>query len=503
MRFQTCSELWTGTIDRVRVNADELRAKVVGEGGNLGFTQRARIEFSERGGRINTDAIDNSGGVDLSDHEVNLKLLFAPLVAARRLTTESRNSLLYDISGDVVDSVLQHNRDQALLLTVSQTRSADTLEQFRYLIRDMHKLGYLDRLRDELPDEMDLDDRFASKAGLYRPELAVCSAAAKMWIKEKVRESNLCQDENLERFLLEYFPRRVRDDFAAEVRSHPLRADIIASEMVNSLLPAVGIPYVHNVAALKGTTVPNVMKCLIAADKILDTDILRVQLREQDTVENAGNFMRLWLEMGVALRRATSWLLTDYSSSTLLEIVNLYDRPFDTLIEHAHTIFTGQERVRFERRAAEFKVLGATEQQASILSVYRRVLPILEVLWTAREFSADAPTVAVTYSQVLEELGVNTVFKYERILEASNKWEQELITGAYQEIRRSISIITGKLIRKGETANGNTREAVRRAPGYDAVRATMSELDELAKQKRPFQIAVLPVVARQLRLFGV
>jgi glutamate dehydrogenase len=502
-KAESHSEVNDGTNDRVRVNADELRAKIVGEGGNLGFTQRARIEFSERGGRMNTDAIDNSGGVDLSDHEVNLKLLFSPLVKQHRLTVETRNALLVDISADVVEAVLQHNRDQALLLTVSQLRSQEGLEQYRHLVRDMHRMGYLDRNRDHLPDEADMDDRLAAKTGLYRPELAVCSAAVKMWIKERVRDSNLCQDENLERFLLEYFPPRVQKEFTDEVQAHPLRVDIIASEMVNSLLPATGISFVHNVTTLKGTNVPNVMKCLLAADKILGSNILRTDLRAHDTVQNSASFMRLWLEMGVALRQATSWLLSYHGSERLLEIVNLYDQPFDTLIEHADTIFTGQERVRFERRAAEFRALGASGKQATVLSMYRRILPVLEVLWAAREFKTPAPTVAVTYSQVLEELGINILFKFESILDASNKWEQELITGAFQEIRRSVSTITGQLIQKGVAGTNETRETLRRASGYDAVRGTMVDLEELAKQKRPFQVAVLPVVARQLRLFEV
>ncbi|MEN9846167.1 MAG: hypothetical protein RIS36_1314 [Pseudomonadota bacterium] len=493
-----------GTNDSVRVNADELRAKVVGEGGNLGFTQRARIEFALRGGRINTDAIDNSGGVDLSDHEVNLKLLLSPLVAKGHLSLKERNTLLKEIAPDVVESVLQHNRDQALMLSVSQLRSTTTMEQYRYLIREMHRRGFLDRNRDALPDEAELDERGASKTGMTRPELALCSAAVKMWIKEEIRPTNLCKDQSLQRFLLSYFPPKVREGFTDEVLSHPLRSDIIASEIISTMLPVVGISFVHSVVSMNGTTVPTAMKCILAADTILGGEALRAKLKRLDTPERCPQFTNLWLDMGIAIREAANWLLSTHGTThSLQEIVSLYAEQFKTLATHSTAVFTGKELSRFERRVTEYRALDAETPEATTFALYRRILPLLEMLWSAREFSCDVKLVASTYSQVLEELRINELFKFENLVETTSKWEQELVEGSYQEIRRNISVITGQIVRKGLTQTDEIRSAVTKATGYEGIRSTMTDVEDLLTQKRPFQVAVLPVITRQLRMFTV
>ena len=503
-RQESQADVNDGTNDAVRVNADELRARVVGEGGNLGFTQLARIEFSRRGGRINTDAIDNSGGVDLSDHEVNLKLLFAPLLKSGSLSREQRNAILHDIAPDVVDSVLRQNRDQSLLLSVSALRSKSTMEQYRHLIRDMNRLGFLDRARDALPDEQEIDELNASQAGLTRPELAVCSAATKMWIKDEIRSSRLCTDKNLEECVLSYFPTRIQADFRDAVTSHPLRPDIIASCIVNEVLPAVGIPFVHSMSSVAGTPVPTTMKCILAADRILGSRALRERLKRLDTPATCGAFFELWMDLGSALREASVWLLSTHGLQLSLgEMVSLYAGAFETLSANAQQVFTGQELTRFDRRLEHYRTLGASPEDAVRLSLLRRVLPALEVLWCAREFARDVTVVAPVFSQLLEELGINILFKYEQVLESSNKWETELVAGSYQEIRRNLSLLTGRLLKRGITSAGDVREAVRAAAGFDAIRQTMSDVEDGERQKRPFQVAVLPVVSRQLRLLAL
>lgn len=502
-RSESHSDVNDGTNDSVRINADELRARVVGEGGNLGFTQKARIEFSMRGGRINTDAIDNSGGVDLSDHEVNLKLLFAPLVKSGVLSLEGRNSLLKEIASEVVESVLQQNRDQSLLLSASALRSTKTIEQYRYLIRDMNRLGFLDRVRDALPDEQELDERATSQSGLTRPELAVCSAAVKMWIKEEIRSSRLSGDKSLEPFLLGYFPPKVQEKFREPVLNHPLRNDIISSCVVNELLPIVGIPFVHSLSGAGSTPVPTAMKCILAADLILGSQGLRERLRLLDKANSCAAFTELWLGLGATLREASSWLLHSHGAQlSLLEMADLYAPTFQTLTENAEMVFVGQELARFERRRERFRSLGVSDSDAVRLSLLRRLLPILEVLWSAREFSRDVTLVASVYSRLLDELSVNTLFKYEQVLESSNKWETELVAGSYQEIRRNLSLLTGKMLGRGAHSTQELVSALKESSSFESIRSTMADVEEAERNKRPFQVAVLPVISRQLRILA-
>lgn len=502
-RSESHTDVNDGSNDGVRVNADEVRARVVGEGGNLGFTQKARIEFSLKGGRINTDAIDNSGGVDLSDHEVNLKLLLSPLVAKQTLSLERRNSLLQEISSEVVDSVLQHNRDQSLMLSIAAARSPLNLDQYRHLIREMHRGGFLDRNRDGLPDELELDLRLSNRGGMTRPELAVCSAATKMWLKEGLRGAPLLSDPMLEPFLLNYFPSRVQSDFRNDVLNHPLRADIIANEIIAECVPAVGMPFLPSVVFSGNASVPDALTCVLAADSILGAGTLRRRLRESDTVGNWENFSALWIDTGIALRRASTWLLQTHGGSLSLgEMTRLYREAFSTLTDHSQLVFVGGELRRFEARVDDYTKRGASSADAILLSLYRRVNMILEVLWCAREYKQDVREVARAVSQCLELLRINSLFRFENALESSNKWEQELINGAYQEIRRSVSVIAGRLLRSAGGAAEAHPDRLASSPHKDTIIATIAEVEENTRLRKPFQISVLPVVARQLRLLA-
>lgn len=493
-----------GTNDRVRINADELRVKVVGEGGNLGFTQRARVEFSALGGRINTDAIDNSAGVDLSDHEVNLKLLVSRLLTSGGLTGAARDSLLKEIAPDVVKLVLSDNRDQALMLTVSHMRSKVSVEQYQTFIRDMNKFGYLSRIMDGLPDDEELGERAANKIGLWRPELAVCSAAAKMWIKDAIRTSDLCTDPLLDPFLQNYFPVRVQTDFTSAIAEHPLRNEIIATQVVNLVLPLVGIPFVHSMSGIHGAAVPAVIRSVLAADMIAGGRTVRETLLSLDSSARSRTFIELWLEMNKTISDATSWLLSTHGSGySLRQLVDLYQEDFRTLVQFAGEVFIGDERLRYSHRLEQYREAGLDENAAKLFALFRRILPILEVLWSGRKFGHDVRVVGVAYSKVLDLLGLNPVFRYESSIDATNKWEQELAVSSYQEIRRGISLVTGALLAQNISSESEIESALQRCNGYAALRSTTQEIAELSAQKKPLKVAALSIVSRQLRLLSL
>ena len=278
--------------DAVRVNPPELRCAVVGEGGNLGFTQLARIEFAMRGGRINTDFIDNSGGVDTSDHEVNLKILLQPLVRQGRLSSDERNRLLRDITNDVCAAVLRDNFTQSLALALDQIRSQTHLDDYVSLMRRLEEWGALDRALERLPSAEDLERRKKDYVGLSRPELAVLLATSKIWVNDillafdnakpnggtgvppvasttnsvaqaspPVTSAALSLDDPaLERFLLDYFPRAVVERFPDAPRQHPLRRNIIATQLVNEITDSMGCAFLHLLAAQTHSSVAKIIK---------------------------------------------------------------------------------------------------------------------------------------------------------------------------------------------------------------------------------------------------
>lgn len=493
------SDVNDGANDSVRVNADELRCKIIGEGGNLGLTQRARIQCAQRGIRINTDAIDNSGGVDLSDHEVNLKLLLNPLVASGTLPIEQRNVLLEEISPQVVESVLQHNRDQALLITISEKCSVYTLEQYRGLIREMHSLGLLDRLRDWLPDEQELDTRSSSQQGMLRPELAVCSAAIKMWLKQGLLPSELLNDANLEPYLISYFPPSIQGNYRKEILSHSLRKEIITNEIVGEIILATGISFLPALVARSDSTIPQAMKSILAADLILGTRELRARIRCLDTVQQCGAFVDTWLDLSTALRRASTWLMKTHPESTIYELVELYGDSFAALTVHAESMFATEELSRFEARVADYLSRGLSQQDAVIASLLRRVHVVLEILWCAREYKQDIKEVAAHLSEVLELLHLQPLFKYEQANRSGNKWEQELAEYSFKEIRRELSRITGNILCYRSQNAVNQSFALSQAKQIGAIHSIMSDIIDGMRTKRPFSVSVLPLIARHLR----
>jgi NAD-specific glutamate dehydrogenase len=263
------------------------------------------------------------------------------------------------------------------------------------------------------------------------------------------------------------------------------------------------MPFLPSVVFSGNASVADAIKCVLAADSILATGPLRRRLHEVDTVGNWDNFSALWVDTGIALRRASAWLLQTHSGDLSLgDMIRLYRGTFATLTNHSQLVFTGAELRRFDARVVDYEKRGASSTDATLLSLYRRVNMILEVLWCAREYDQDVREVARSVSRCLETLKINSLFRFENALESSNKWEQELVTGAYQEIRRSISVIIGRVLSTSDCSENALNARLAATSHKDAIISTIAEVEENNRLRKPFQISVLPVVARQLRLLA-
>jgi glutamate dehydrogenase len=273
--------------DSVRRIAAEIGAAVVAEGGNLGFTQRARIEFALAGGRLNTDAIDNSAGVDLSDHEVNLKILFQPLLEAGELSLVQRNRVLEEAKEDVIEHVLAHNASQTLLLSLEQLRSATRLVEFLDQMAQLEHEGALDRALEALPDREALRVRRSAFRGLTRPELAILVAYSKLQLQRELLASPWIDDAMFERYLMAYFPARIGGRFPGAVRAHRLRREIIAAELGNQTIDRMGSAFtqrmLRDAAVDPATAVASFVAVLdlTEADRVFDA-LAEARIRTED-----------------------------------------------------------------------------------------------------------------------------------------------------------------------------------------------------------------------------
>jgi glutamate dehydrogenase len=246
--------------DVLRVDATELRCRVVAEGGNLGLTQRARIEFALGGGRINTDFVDNSGGVDCSDHEVNLKILFGLAAQRGELALEARNALLRDVEADVVDHVLYDNFLQAQILSQETELSATRMEAYEDLMQSLEGEGVLDRSLEELPSTEEMAERRRAGRGMARPELAVLLAYAKMSLATEVLASTLPESQYLAQDLRDYFPAKVVERFEHLLAEHPLRRELIATLVANDVVNSQGVTFVCRLVTETGAEAADVIR---------------------------------------------------------------------------------------------------------------------------------------------------------------------------------------------------------------------------------------------------
>ena len=251
--------------DQVRIDAGQLRCRVVGEGGNLGFTQRGRVEFALGGGRINTDAIDNSAGVDCSDHEVNIKILLDRVAADGDLTGKQRDALLVEMTDEVAELVLSDNAAQTRALYNARAQARAMLDVHVRYLNALERSGRLNRALEFLPTDDELAERAAAGGGLVMPEFAVLLAYSKIWIYDELLASELPEDAFLSAELADYFPTAIRDRYADRLPDHPLRREIIATCVTNAMVNRAGSTFAFRLAEEVGLPVPHIARAHIAS----------------------------------------------------------------------------------------------------------------------------------------------------------------------------------------------------------------------------------------------
>ncbi|HMB52881.1 MAG TPA: NAD-glutamate dehydrogenase domain-containing protein, partial [Thermoanaerobaculia bacterium] len=295
--------------DYVRVDAREVRAKVIGEGANLGVTQRGRIEYAAGGGRINTDAIDNSAGVDTSDHEVNIKILLGEAVSRGELPAGERKGLLAEMTGEVAELVLRDNYLQTQAISIAEAQGPALLDQHRRLMRHLERAGRLVRTVEQLPSDDELAERESKGLGLTRPELAVLLAYAKISLYQETLRSDLPDDPELERDLALYFPQPLRQRFAAEIASHRLRREIVATHVTNSTVNRVGPAFVARLTEETGAGAVDVARAYTIVRDAFGLRRIWGNIEELDYRVGAALQLEMILEVGRLVERSTLWLL--------------------------------------------------------------------------------------------------------------------------------------------------------------------------------------------------
>ena len=295
--------------DAVRVNADDLRCSIVGEGGNLGLTQLARVEFALGGGLVYTDAIDNSAGVDCSDHEVNIKMLLDRLVRDGELTGKQRNQLLEDMTDDVAELVLTHNRAQTLALLIARRQSRSMVNVHARYLDTLEAEGYVDRMLDGLPTDKQIAERQSVGSGLRAPEFAVMIASTKNSDVRELLDSDLPDNPVLEVDLFSYFPEQLQHRYPDAIREHILRREIVATTLVNNMVNLAGISFGHRMTEDSGASLPDVARAFVASRNIHHFTALWGQIDALGSSVTLDVQADLFLDARRMCERGVVWLL--------------------------------------------------------------------------------------------------------------------------------------------------------------------------------------------------
>jgi glutamate dehydrogenase len=347
------------TNDALRVNGADLRCKIVAEGGNLGFTQRGRIEYAQKGGRINTDAIDNSAGVDCSDHEVNIKIALRHAITTGQLEEDAREVLLRQMTDRVSSLVLRDNTLQNLAISLEARRNHHLLALHERLIKFLAAEGILDPALERLPSAAEIERRQNNNEGLVRPELAVLLAYSKLYINHQLIESTLPDDPYYMRDLLRYFPENMRDSYKEAILAHPLKREVIATFISNSMVNRVGTIFCQ--LAMSDT---DLRECDVARAYTIARDAFNLR-QVWDDIEALGSIvpgevqLQLFQDVRRVIHKITFWCLRNLPQPMDVgDIVERFQTNVKTLYLHKNEALTGNARANYDTRLQHYRDLG-------------------------------------------------------------------------------------------------------------------------------------------------
>jgi len=410
--------------DGTRVNARQLRCKVIGEGGNLGMTQLARVEYSLNGGMVYTDFIDNSGGVNCSDREVNIKILLNSIVAAGDLTPKQRNDLLSAMTDEVGKLVLRDNFLQTRAISLSASQALRALElQGRY-INELERTGKVDRALEFLPDDKALLERKLMGQGLGRPGIAVLMCYSKTILKEQILASGVPEENYMKEFLIQSFPKPLQERFSKQMQDHPLRREIIATKLSNIIVNEMGFTYVYRLQDETGAPVSAIVRAYMITRNVLNLESIWKQIEELGTKISSQRQIEMMMLYVRLSRRITRWFLRSQRRSLdITEVVKLYSQGVTELKISIPAILSEERRIKYDEHYQELINEGVTPALAHELTVTRGLFAATDIIEIAYIKDMKVAQVAEIYFAIGEFLDLSWIRKQIIIHPTDNHWE--------------------------------------------------------------------------------
>ncbi len=486
--------------DAIRVNGADLRVKVVGEGGNLGATQLGRIEFARDGGRINTDAIDNSAGVDTSDHEVNIKILLNAVVNDGDMTVKQRNTLLAEMTDEVGTMVLRNNYAQNTALANSTAQAPSLLHAQQRFMRRLTREGALDRALEFLPGDRQIRELLNNSRGLTQPELAVLLAYTKITAAEELISTRLPDDPYLMRLLHAYFPKALVEKFPEQIVAHALRREIITTMLVNDTVNTGGATFLHRLREETGASLEEIVRAQLAAREIFGLSAVWDAVEALDNQVPADVQTRIRLHSRRLVERGTRWLLNNRPQPlALADTIDFFQKRVGEIWAQLPTLLRGSDLEWYESILEELVEAGVPEELAGRVAGFSSAFPTLDLVAIADRTDKDPIAVAEVFYDLGDRLRITQLM--DRIIELprADRWQSMARASIREDLYAAHAALTADVLDAGG-ADASPKERFEAWERQNAAiltraRATLEEI----QNSDAFDLANLSVAMRTMR----
>ena len=488
--------------DAVRIDATRLRARVVGEGGNLGFTQAARIEYSLGGGLMNTDFIDNSAGVDTSDHEVNIKILLADAIRDGAIPASGRHELLNEMTDEVASLVLRHNYGQNMALAVARSQAPSLLHVHARYLRKLIRDKRLNPEQDVLPDEREIAERRSSGGGLTSPELALLLAHTKISAAEDVLASSLPDDPYLRRVLDAYFPAPMRARFADRMDAHPLRREIITTSAVNEMIDTSGTTFMFRLIEETGASVPDLTRAWLVAREVFDMPAFWHQVEGLDGQVGIAAQITLLLEGRKLTERAARWLLHNRRPPFDIQAtVGFFADGVRTVRSGLPKLLTGRDLAGFEERRDSYLDLGVPLDLAERVAAMVPTYSAFDIVQVAASAGRGIEETAEVYFDLADRLQITRLRDRITALPREDRWSTMARAALRDDLYAAHASLTEDVL--GVSGSEGPRSPEERLAAWvsrneSAVAMAAQTLGEIWESER-FTFTTLSVALRAVR----
>ncbi|GIG68649.1 NAD-glutamate dehydrogenase [Phytomonospora endophytica] len=493
------AEVGDKTNDTLRVNGGELRAKVVGEGGNLGLTQLGRIEFALACGNIATDFIDNSAGVDCSDHEVNIKVLLSRAITSGELDQADRDALLAEMTDEVAELVLRDNYDQSTALGVAGAQALTLLPVHRRLLAYLEKHAGLDRKLEGLPTDKELTQRTSSGRGLTRPEFAVMLSYVKLDLENEILDGTLPDDAWTKAVLTEYFPHPLRERFARIMPEHPLRREIVTTALVNEVVNHGGTSFVFRIMEETGASADDAIRAYAIIRKVFGLSELWTAIEELDNVVPTEAQVAGLLVVRRLVDRGVRWLVQNRRVPLDVEAeVSRLSEGVSALLPRMPELLLGSERESMHGYASKLAATGLPGELAERLACLIYGFGLIDVVEVANASGHDLNEVAEVYFTIGERFTADTVLNKISDLPREDRWQTLARMALRYDLYAAVAALTAEVL----TSTGSEEPAVERVAEWEKQNAptlvrVQNAMGEFVHSRA--DLAALSVLLRQIR----